>query len=59
MRLDLMCPTPVGHSVEVRGKGSVAEELGFLVLRVFWEWERVVRGGAAPDKEDGVADVFP
>lgn len=58
MRLDLMCPTPVGHSVEVRWKGSVAEELGFLVLGVFWEWERVIRGGAAADKEDGVADVF-
>lgn len=56
--LDLVGPTPVGDSVEVVGQWGVAEELGFLVLGVFREWEGVVGGDAAEEDESCVAEVF-
>lgn len=53
--LDLVGPTPVGDGVEVLRQWCVAEDLGLLVLRVIWQGECEVRGGAAEDEEGGVA----
>lgn len=57
--LDLVGPAPIRDRVKILGQRSVAEDLGFLVLGVFREWEGVVRGGAAEEEQSSIAEVLP
>jgi hypothetical protein len=56
--LNLMSTTPIGNSVKILRQWSVPEDLSFFVLGVFRKWKGVVCGGAAEEKEGGIADVF-